>query len=155
MQMAVGRVWVGVTPPALLPVDCSGQGRMSNEKTHGVGPVSSGQNSEADHGTRAQVAQACAQRAARGEATVEGAGGTNAPPAGPSGVCAASAARPGTSRDSVQAVVLPGRHRRPVTSPMTQLGSRAECPSLPPWCTYNVEPSCLIAPPVETRPRRL
>ena len=31
------------------------------------------------------------------------AGGTNAPPAGPSGVCAASAARPGTSRDSVGA----------------------------------------------------
>ena len=29
------------------------------------------------------------------EGTVEGAGGTNAPPAGPSGVCAAPAARPG------------------------------------------------------------
>ena len=86
---------------------------------------------------------------------MEGAGGTNAPPAGPSGVCAASAARPGTSRDSVQAVVLPGRHGRPVTSPMTQLGGPVECPSLPPWCTYNDEPSCLIAPPVETRPRRL
>jgi hypothetical protein len=85
--------------------------------------------------------------AARREATVEGAGGTNAPPAGPSGVCAASAARPGTSRDSVQAVVLPGRHRRPVTSPMSQLGGPVECPSLPPWCTYNDEPSCLIAAP--------
>jgi hypothetical protein len=86
---------------------------------------------------------------------VEGAGGTNAPPAGPSGMCAAPAARPGTSRDSVQAVVLPGRHRRPVTSPMTQLRGRVEYPSLPPWCAYNDEPSCLIAPPVETRPQRL
>jgi len=55
----------------------------------------------------------------------------------------------------VQAVVLPGRHRRPVTSPMTQQGGPVECPSLPPWCTYNDEPSCLIAPPVETRPRSL
>ena len=53
----------------------------------------------------------------------------------------------------MQAVVLPGRHRRPVTSPMTQLGGPVECPSLPPWCTYHDEPSCLIAPPVETRPR--
>jgi hypothetical protein len=50
------------------------------------------------------------QRAPQSQATVEGAGGTNTPPAGPSGVCAASAARPGRSRDSVQAVVLPGRH---------------------------------------------
>jgi hypothetical protein len=104
---------------------------------------------------RSQVAQATAQHAAPREAAVEGAGGTNAPPAGPSGVCAAPAARPGTSRDSVQAVVLPGRHRRPVTSPMTQLGGPVECPSLPPWCTYNDEPFRLIAPPVETRPRRL
>lgn len=96
---------------------------------------------------------AITQCAARGEATVEGAGGTNAPPAGPSGVCAAPAARPGTSRDSVQAVVLRGRHWRPVTSPMTQLGGRVECPSLPPWCTYHDEPSCLIAPSVETPPR--
>ena len=86
--------------------------------------------------------------AEHGEGTVEGAGGTTVPPAGPSGVCAAPAARPGTSRDSVQAVVLPGRHRRPVTSPMTQLGGPVECPSLPPWCTYNDEPSCLIAAPV-------
>jgi len=85
--------------------------------------------------------------AEHGEGTVEGAGGTTVPPAGPSGVCAAPAARPGTSRDSVQAVVLPGRHRRPVTSPMTQLGGPVECPSLPPWCTYNHEPSCLIAAP--------
>jgi len=153
MQMAVGRVWVGVTPPALLPVDCSGQGRMSNEKTHGVGPVSSGQNPEADHGTRAQVAQACAQRAPQSQATVEGAGGTNAPPAGPSGVCAAPGARPGPSRDSVQAVVLPGRHRRPVTSPMTQLGGPVKCPSLPPWRTDHDEPSCLTARPVEPHPR--
>jgi len=93
------------------------------------------------------------QRAARRDGRVEGAGGTNAPPAGPSGVCAAPAARPGTSRDSVQAVVLPGRHRRPVTSPMTQLGGPVECPSLPPWCTYHDEPSRLIASPVEARPR--
>ena len=103
--------------------------------------------------TRAQDAPAITQGAAREERTVEGAGGTNAPPAGPSGVCAAPAARPGTSRDSVQAVVLRGRHWRPVTSPMTQLGGRVECPSLPPWCTYHDEPSCLIAPSVETRPR--
>jgi len=53
----------------------------------------------------------------------------------------------------VQAVVLPGRHRRPVTSPMTQLRGPVECPSLPPWCAYHDEPSCLIASPVETRPR--
>jgi hypothetical protein len=82
-----------------------------------------------------------------------GGGGTSTPPAGPSGGCAAPAARPGTSRDSVQAVVLPGRHRRPVTSPMTQLGGQVVCPSLPPRCTYHDEPSCLIASPVETRPR--
>ena len=61
---------------------------------------------------------------------VEGAGGTNAPPAGPSGMCAAPAARPGTSRDSVQAVVLPGRHWRPVIAPTTQLGGPVACPSL-------------------------
>src|SRR6266851_1108628 len=61
---------------------------------------------------------------------VEGAGGTSAPPAGPSGVCAAPAARPGTSRDSVQAVVLPGRHRRPVTSPMTPRGRGAQARAL-------------------------
>jgi len=36
---------------------------------------------------------------------------------------------------------------------MTQLGDPVECPSLPPWCTYRDEPSCLIASPVETRPR--
>jgi len=30
---------------------------------------------------------------------------------------------------------------------MTQLGGPVECPSLPPWCTYNDEPSCLIAAP--------
>src|SRR5262247_3944918 len=64
--------------------------------------------------------------------TVEGAGGNSAPPAGPSGKCAASAARPGRSRDSVQAVVLRGRHRPPVTSPMTRLTGPVECPSLPP-----------------------
>ena len=46
-----------------------------------------------------------------------------------------------------------GRHRRPVTSPVTQLGGQVECPSLPPRCTYHDEPSCLIASPVETRPR--
>ena len=93
------------------------------------------------------------QRSARSEAAVEGAGGANAPPAGPSGVCAASAARPGASRDSVQAVVLPGRHRRPVTSPMTQLDGPVECPSLSPWRTYHDEPSCLTARPVEPHPR--
>jgi hypothetical protein len=90
------------------------------------------------------------QRAPQSQATGEGAGGTSAPPAGPSGVCAAPAARPGASRDSVQAVVLPGRHRRPVTSPMTQLD---ECPSLSPWRTYHDEPSCLTARPVEPHPR--
>jgi len=49
--MAVGRVWVRVTPLALLPVDCSADGRMSNEKTHGIRTVSSGQDTKADHGT--------------------------------------------------------------------------------------------------------
>jgi hypothetical protein len=49
--MAVGRVWVRVTPLALLPIDCSADGRMSNEKTHGIRTVSSGQDTKADHGT--------------------------------------------------------------------------------------------------------
>jgi hypothetical protein len=54
----------------------------------------------------------------------------------------------------VQAVVLPGRHRRPAISPMTQLGGPVACPSLPPWRTSHDEPSCLIAPPVKTHPQR-
>jgi len=91
------------------------------------------------------------QHAPQSQATVEAAGGTSAPPAGPSGVCAASAARPGRSRDSVQAVVLPGRHRRPTISPMMQLGGLVACPSLSPWRTYHDEPSCLTARPVEPR----
>ena len=51
MRMAVGRVWVRVIFLALLPVDCSADGRMSNEKTHGIRTVSSGQDTKADHGT--------------------------------------------------------------------------------------------------------
>lgn len=54
----------------------------------------------------------------------------------------------------MQAVVLPGRHRRPAISPMTQLGGPVACPSLPPWRTCHDEPSCLIAPPVKTHPQR-
>jgi hypothetical protein len=102
--------------------------------------------------TRAQDAPAITQCAEREERTVEG--GRDERPARGSLRCVRSsrcAAR--TSRDSVQAVVLPGRHWRPVTSPMTQLGGPVEYPSLPPWCTYHDEPSCLTTSPVETRPR--
>lgn len=104
--------------------------------------------------TSPPCAQACVDATSCGVAIpIEGAGGTNAPPAGPSGVCAASAARPGASRDSVQAVVLPGRHRRPVTSSMTQLNGPVAYPSPPPCGIDHDESFCLIAPPVDAHPR--
>jgi hypothetical protein len=108
------RPMVAVPPPSALPA--------------GVDPRRNDLGCSNNAVTSAEVASTIAQRAARGEPTVEGAGGTNAPPRVPQ-VCPQLPLRgPGTSRDSVQAVVLPARHGRPVTSPMTQLGGPVECP---------------------------